>query len=77
MSSKWVALQWFRLETLVAVTSLAPESHRALSVPGWNRPKNRLSDKELKATGGLGLKKGTEREIFFLPSAGKMTNIQS
>lgn len=73
-------MQWVCLETFVAASSLSPESHKALSVPGWSwesRPKNRLSDKKLKATGGLGLKRGTERDflfLFFLSSVGKMIN---
>lgn len=81
------------LQTFVTAVSLSPQSHKALSVPGWSReprPKNRLSDKELKAAGGLGLKRETERFFFPLPvslslfhslarslmsTAGKMTSV--
>lgn len=90
MFPKWPGDPWMCLQTFVTAVSLSPQSHKALSVPGWSReprPKNRLSDKELKAAGGLGLKRGTER-FFFPPTrlspslasslvstAGKMTSV--
>lgn len=67
MFSKWPADPWMCLQTFVTAVSLSAQSHKALNVPGWSRepePKNRLSDKELKAAvGGFGLKRGTERDF--------------
>lgn len=59
------------LQTFVSAVSLSPQSHKALSVPGWSReprPKNRLSDKELKAAGGLRIEKRNRKSFFFSPT---------
>lgn len=45
---------WLLSESFVGATCLSAESS------GWNR----LSDKEPKATGGLGLKREMERDCF-------------
>lgn len=76
MFSKWPADPWMCLQTFVTAVSLSPQSHKALSVPGWSReprPKNRLSDKELEAAGGLRIEK-RNRKIFFFPPLLSLTH---
>lgn len=76
MFPKWPADPWLCLQTFVTGVSLSPQSHKAPSAPGWSReprPKNRLSDKEPKAAGGLRIEKTLARSL--VSTAGKMTSV--